>query len=63
MCDGPTCTFQGKEIPCHDTGTHPNASITSMMLVKMLANIDRAGVFDQQPDGLTPFLLLDGHHS
>jgi hypothetical protein len=62
MCGGPTCTFQVKEVPCH-VNVLPNASITSMMLAEMLSNIDRAGVFDRQPDGPKSFLLLDGHHS
>ncbi len=62
MCGGPTCTFQGKVVPCH-VNVLPNASITSTMLAEMLSDIDRAGVFDRQPDGSKPFLLLDGHHS
>ncbi len=62
MCGGPTCTFQGKEVPCH-VNVSPNASITSMMLAEMLSDIDCAGMFDRQPDGPKPFLLLDGHHS
>ncbi len=62
MCGGPTCTFQGKEVPSH-VNVLPNGSITSMMLAEMLCNIDHAGVFDRQPDGPKPFLLLDGHHS
>jgi hypothetical protein len=33
------------------------------MLAEMLSNIDRAGVFDPQPNGPKQFLLLDGHHS
>ena len=54
--------FREKKFHATSPEPNPNASITSMMLVGM-PNIDRAGVFDQQPDGLTPFLLLDGHHS
>jgi hypothetical protein len=45
MCGRPTCTFQGKEVPCH-VNVLPNASITSKMLAEMLSGIDCAGVFD-----------------
>ncbi len=49
MCaGGHTCTFQGKEVPCH-VNILPNASITYKMLEEMLSDIDCAGVFDQQP--------------
>jgi hypothetical protein len=62
MCGGPTCTFQGKEAPYH-VNVLPNASITFTMLAEMLSNIDCAGMFDHEPNGPKPFLLLDGHHS
>ena len=45
MCGGPTCTFHGKEIPCH-VNVSPNASITSEMLAEMLSDMDHAEVFD-----------------
>ena len=45
MCGGPTCTFHGKEIPCH-VNVSPNASITSKMLAEMLSDMDHAEVFD-----------------
>jgi hypothetical protein len=62
MCGGPTCTFHGKEIPCH-VNVSPNASISSKMLVEMLSDMDGAEIFDQLTNGPKPFLLLDGHHS
>jgi hypothetical protein len=62
MCGGPTCTFCGKEIPCH-VNVSPNASISSEMLAEMLSDMDGAEIFDQLTDGPKPFLLLDGHHS
>jgi hypothetical protein len=59
---GPKCTFKGKEIPCF-VCTSPNASITSELLVDMLAAIDSYGIFTRSEDEGMPFLLCDGHHS
>jgi hypothetical protein len=61
MAGGPTCTFQGKEIPCF-VCTSPKASISSRLLADMLSFIDSFIVFDRA-NGKKPFLLLDGHHS
>jgi len=58
---GPTCKFQGKEIPCMVRWT-PKGSITSAILAEALEHIDSFGVFDRS-DGKSPFLLLDGHQS
>jgi hypothetical protein len=58
---GPTCTYQGKVLPCF-VGSSPNASITSELLAAMLQSIDSHDVFDRS-NGNKPFLLLDGHHS
>ena len=58
---GPTCKFQGKEIPCMVRWT-PKGSITSAILAEALAHIDSYGVFDRS-NGKNPFLLLDGHQS
>ena len=58
---GPTCKFQGKEIPCMVRWT-PKGSITSAILAEALAHIDSYGVFDRS-NGKSPFLLLDGHQS
>jgi hypothetical protein len=62
MCGGSTCTFCGKEIPCH-INVSPNASISSEMLAEMLSDMNGAEIFDQLTDGPKPFLLLDGHHN
>ena len=59
---GPKCSFRGKEIPSF-IGCSPNASITSELLRDMLAHIDNLGVYERTPNGPTPFLLVDGHHS
>ena len=58
---GPTCSFQGKTVPCL-TRFSPKGSITSAILVDILATLDLIGVFDRS-DGKVPFLLLDGHGS
>ena len=58
---GPSCTFQGKEIPCMVRWT-PKGGITSEILAEALQHIDSYNVF-QREDGRMPFLLLDGHQS
>jgi len=57
---GPTCSFNGKEIPCF-YGSSPKASITSQLLADMLKYLDDLGVYDRAV--AHQFLLLDGHHS
>jgi hypothetical protein len=57
---GPTCSVNGKDIPCYVTTTE-NGSITSEILVKVLEHIDSFNVFDRTE--AYPFLLLDGHGS
>ena len=58
---GPTCTFQGVEVPCL-TRWSKKGSITSEILVNILKMLDHLGVFDCSK-GSCPFLLLDGHGS
>jgi len=58
MSGGPTCTFQGKQIPCF-YGTSPKASITTELRTEMLKYLDKLGVYDRGV--CKPFLLLDGH--
>ena len=58
---GPTCTFQGKEIPCL-TRWSPSGSITAEILIDILATMDHYGVIDRS-HGRKPFLLIDGHGS
>ena len=41
---GPTCTFQGKEIP-YLTRWSPKGSITAEILIDILATLDHHGVF------------------
>jgi hypothetical protein len=59
---GPTCTYNGINLPCF-VCTSPNASITSELLVEMLAAIDNTGMFPRNDELGMPFLLIDGHHS
>ena len=64
QCDlyAPSTVSKGIEVPtlccCSENG-----SITAAHLfVQMLKTIDELNAFDC-PDGITPFLLLDGHGS
>ena len=61
MSGGPVCSFRGKEIPTF-VACSQNASITSQILADMLAYLDKLEVYDRK-EGISPFLLLDGHHS
>jgi hypothetical protein len=61
MSGGPTCHFNGKEIPCF-VCTSPKASITSQLLADMLQFMDSFNIFDRSNNN-RPFLLLGGHHS
>ena len=58
---GPTCTFQGKEVPCL-TRWSPNGSITSAILIDILATLDYIKCVNRS-NGRKPFLLVDGHGS
>jgi hypothetical protein len=60
LAGGPMCTYLGKQIPCF-FGTSPKASITSILLIDILAFLDSLGVYDCSIANL--FLLLGGHHS
>ena len=61
MSGGPVCSFRGKQIPAF-VACSPNASITSQILADMLAYLDKLEVYNRE-EGISPFLLLDGHHS
>jgi hypothetical protein len=61
MPGGPTCRFNGKDIPCF-VGCSPKSCITPEMLKAMLEVLDEFEVFDRST-GLQPVLLLDGHQS
>ena len=58
---GPAFTYQGKEVPCL-TRWSPKGSITSAILVDILAALDLLDVF-YRTAGDKPFLLLDGRGS
>jgi hypothetical protein len=57
---GPTCHFQGKEIPTYVTASE-NGSITDKILTDIMKHLDTYLTFDRTE--ATPFLLLDGHGS
>lgn len=56
---GPSCIFQGKEVPCLKRWSE-KGSITSAILVDILATLDHIDVFDRR-NGKLPFILLDDH--
>jgi hypothetical protein len=58
---GPQCNYNGVDIPCFCCCSE-NGSITANLLVEMLKAMDSLKVFDRS-DGVSPFLLLDGHGS
>jgi hypothetical protein len=58
---GPTCTFNGIEVPTFVTCSK-NGSITSQLLTSMLAKIVEHCLFDHSA-GIIPFLIYDGHGS
>merc|ERR1712038_834958 len=58
---GPTCEFNGKEIPCLIHYSE-NGSITSEILTDILETLDVIDVYDRSK-GIIPFLMLDGHMS
>jgi len=56
---GPTCVFEGKEVPCYCTCSE-SGSINGKILTDMLHYLDSHAIFDRST-GLSPFFLLDGH--
>ena len=58
---GPTCTFNGVEVPCMCRWT-PKGSITSDILRDMIKTLDELEIVDCL-EGKKPFLLQDGHAS
>lgn len=58
---GPTCVFEGKEVPCFIRWS-PSGSITAEILKEALQELDHLGIFARN-NGKKPFLLLDGHGS
>jgi hypothetical protein len=55
MTGGPTCRFNGKELPCFAC-VSPNASITSELLAQMLEQIDSFNVILRSREEGVPFL-------
>ena len=61
MPGAPVYHFNGKEIPAM-IRWYESGSITSEILVDALKMLDELGIFPCD-DGMSPFLLLDGHSS
>ena len=59
---GPTCRFQGKDIPCF-TRWSPKGSMTSTILREIVEELDARNVPYREGEDVMPFLLLDGHGS
>ena len=58
---GPTCSFQGKEVPCL-TRWSPKGSITSDILIDILSTLDHLKLFDCS-NGKLVFIFLGGRGS
>jgi len=58
---GPSCHFNDQDIPCLVRWSE-KGGITSEILAECLEHIDSYNVFERT-EGLSPFLLLDGHGS
>ena len=58
----PVCEFRGKTIPAL-VRWNESATITSEILVEMLATLDLLNVIPRDDKNVKPFLLIDGHNS
>jgi hypothetical protein len=58
----PTCQFWGRDVPAL-IACSPRASITSNILKQALKPLNDLGIYEQEPGGYIPFLLLDAHDS
>ena len=58
----PVCEFRGKTIPAL-VRWNESATITSEILVEMLATLDVLNVIPRDDTNIKPFLLIDGHKS
>ena len=61
--EGPICDLKGKRIPtfvaCSEGG-----GMDGFILTSILKHLDQVGLYEQErKDGITPFVLLDGHQS
>eukprot|EP00957_Ditylum_brightwellii_P196388 14963249-Ditylum_brightwellii.AAC.1 len=61
---GSSCCFNGKTIPCMVRYSE-KGGINEAILTNIFRTLDELEVFKKERDekGLTPFILLDGHHS
>ena len=58
----PTCQFRGRDVPAL-IACSPKGSITSDILKQALKRLDDLGIYEREPGGRIPFLLLDAHDS
>ena len=58
---GPTCKYTGKDV-IYVCCWSPKGGVTSIILTDILATLDHMDMFDRT-GGVSPFLLIDGHHS
>lgn len=57
---GPTITYRGVEVPCF-CDCSPSGSMTSLILMRMLEQMDALGLFPRYQGGPRPCALTDGH--
>ena len=58
---GPTCVFNGKEVPCM-VRYSKGGGMTTTILTDMFKTFEELKLFDRS-EGKVPFFLLDGHGS
>ena len=59
----PTCHYKGKDVPGYMAFTE-KGGINASILTNIFRRMDNLKLFDdERADGLTPFVLLDGHSS
>jgi hypothetical protein len=60
---GPSCTYQGTEIPCMVKFSE-GGGMTPSILTEIFETLDQLKIFDSdRKNGLRPFVLMDGHQS
>lgn len=59
----PTCMFKGKQVPAFVT-FNEGGGMNGWILTEILKRIDHLGLYSEdRNNGMTPFLLIDGHQS
>jgi hypothetical protein len=60
--EGPKCTYRGKQVDFL-TFASESGGITGAILVKILEYFDGIELFERNPGGPIPMLIVDGHQS